>query len=101
MTSTPVAGPLSSPPFAEDDVAIAQRLLRQQAGADLSAVKATARRLIEGIRAKASRFGGIDDFLQEYALSTNEGLALMVLAEALLLRPRTLRLPRWCRASRR
>jgi len=84
MTSMPVAGPLFSPPFAEDDVAIAQRLLRQQAGADLTAVKTTARRLIEGIRAKASRFGGIDDFLQEYALSTNEGLALMVLAEALL-----------------
>jgi RHH-type transcriptional regulator, proline utilization regulon repressor / proline dehydrogenase / delta 1-pyrroline-5-carboxylate dehydrogenase len=84
MTSTPVAGPLFSPPFAEDDVAIAQRLLDQQAGADLTAVKATARRLIEGIRSKASRFGGIEDFLQEYALSTNEGLALMVLAEALL-----------------
>jgi RHH-type transcriptional regulator, proline utilization regulon repressor / proline dehydrogenase / delta 1-pyrroline-5-carboxylate dehydrogenase len=84
MTSTPAAGPVFSPPYAEDDIAIAQRLLRQQAGAELSAVKATARRLIEGIRAKASRFGGIDDFLQEYALSTNEGLALMVLAEALL-----------------
>jgi len=84
MTPAAVAGSVFSPPFAEDDVVIAQRLLRQQAGADLTAVKATARWLIEGIRAKASRFGGIDDFLQEYALSTNEGLALMVLAEALL-----------------
>jgi RHH-type proline utilization regulon transcriptional repressor/proline dehydrogenase/delta 1-pyrroline-5-carboxylate dehydrogenase len=84
MTTAPLAGSVFSPPFAEDDVAIAERLLRQEGAAELASVKATARRLIEGIRAKASRFGGIDDFLQEYALSTNEGLALMVLAEALL-----------------
>ncbi len=84
MDTTPSAAPVFSPPYAEDDVAIAERLLRAQDGADLPVVKATARRLIEGIRAKASRFGGIDDFLQEYSLSTNEGLALMVLAEALL-----------------
>ena len=84
MDTTLSAASVFSPPYAEDDVAIAERLLRAQDGADLPAVKATARRLIEGIRAKASRFGGIDDFLQEYSLSTNEGLALMVLAEALL-----------------
>ncbi|CCE07476.1 Bifunctional putA protein: proline dehydrogenase (N-terminal); delta-1-pyrroline-5-carboxylate dehydrogenase (C-terminal) [Bradyrhizobium sp. STM 3843] len=84
MDIAPVAGPVFSPPYAEDDVAIADRLLRAQDSSDLPRVKATARRLIEGIRAKASRFGGIDDFLQEYALSTDEGLALMVLAEALL-----------------
>jgi RHH-type proline utilization regulon transcriptional repressor/proline dehydrogenase/delta 1-pyrroline-5-carboxylate dehydrogenase len=28
--------------------------------------------------------GGVEDFLREYGLSTREGLALMVLAEALL-----------------
>ncbi|HEU0147986.1 MAG TPA: bifunctional proline dehydrogenase/L-glutamate gamma-semialdehyde dehydrogenase PutA, partial [Bradyrhizobium sp.] len=84
MTTAPIGGSVFSPPFAEDDIAIAERLLRQEGAADLGSVKTTARRLIEGIRAKASRFGGIDDFLQEYALSTNEGLALMVLAEALL-----------------
>src|SRR3569833_1093866 len=84
MTTAPIAGSVFSPPFAEDDVAVAERLLQQEGTANLASVKTTARRLIEGIRAKASRFGGIDDFLQEYALSTNEGLALMVLAEALL-----------------
>jgi RHH-type proline utilization regulon transcriptional repressor/proline dehydrogenase/delta 1-pyrroline-5-carboxylate dehydrogenase len=84
MTTAPIAVSVFSPPFADDDVAIAERLLRQEGAADLASVRATARRLIESIRAKASRFGGIDDFLQEYALSTNEGLALMVLAEALL-----------------
>jgi RHH-type proline utilization regulon transcriptional repressor/proline dehydrogenase/delta 1-pyrroline-5-carboxylate dehydrogenase len=45
-------------------------------------VRATA--LIEAIRAKTGRFGGIEDFLHAYSLSTKEGLALMVLAEALL-----------------
>ncbi|MCC6890943.1 MAG: L-glutamate gamma-semialdehyde dehydrogenase [Hyphomicrobiales bacterium] len=43
-----------------------------------------ARRLIAGIRARAGGLGGIEDFLHAYSLSTKEGLALMVLAEALL-----------------
>src|SRR5262245_14531219 len=43
-----------------------------------------ARRLIEGIRARTGGLGGIEDFLHAYSLSTKEGLALMVLAEALL-----------------
>ena len=33
---------------------------------------------------RATGFGGIEDFLHAYSLSTKEGLALMVLAEALL-----------------
>src|SRR4051812_22959242 len=41
-------------------------------------------RLIEGIRGSAGGLGGIEDFLHAYSLSTKEGLALMVLAEALL-----------------
>src|SRR5262249_36052594 len=45
---------------------------------------AYARRLIEGIRGRAGGLGGIEDFLHAYSLSTKEGLALMVLAEALL-----------------
>ena len=40
--------------------------------------------LVEAIRAKAGGLGGIEDFLHAYSLSTKEGLALMVLAEALL-----------------
>ena len=42
------------------------------------------RRLVEAIRARAGGLGGIEDFLHDYSLSTKEGLALMVLAEALL-----------------
>ena len=49
-----------------------------------SRIDARARRLVEAIRAKATGLGGVDDFLHAYSLSTKEGLALMVLAEALL-----------------
>ena len=44
----------------------------------------TATRLIEAIRANDDPLGGVEDMLREFALSTKEGLALMVLAEALL-----------------
>lgn len=44
----------------------------------------TAGRYIEAIRTTRSGLGGVEDFLREYGLSTREGLALMVLAEALL-----------------
>ncbi|HEV2564697.1 MAG TPA: bifunctional proline dehydrogenase/L-glutamate gamma-semialdehyde dehydrogenase PutA [Microvirga sp.] len=74
------------PPFAEDDKTIAARLL---ASSRLSPerekrVDEQATRLIEAIRAKGGGLGGVEEMLREYALSTKEGLALMVLAEALL-----------------
>jgi RHH-type proline utilization regulon transcriptional repressor/proline dehydrogenase/delta 1-pyrroline-5-carboxylate dehydrogenase len=47
-------------------------------------VDARATRLVEAIRARSGGLGGVEDFLHAYALSTKEGLALMVLAEALL-----------------
>ena len=52
-------------------------------------IDARATRLIAAIRARAGGVGGIEDFLHEYSLSTKEGLALMVLAEALLRVPDT------------
>src|SRR5271169_4412099 len=50
-------------------------------------IDARAGALVAAIRAKAGGVGGvggIEDFLHEFSLSTKEGLALMVLAEALL-----------------
>ena len=47
-------------------------------------IDALAGRLVAAIRAESGGLGGIEDFLREYSLSTKEGLALMVLAEALL-----------------
>ena len=44
----------------------------------------TATRLIEAVRKNDDRLGGVEDMLREFALTTKEGLALMVLAEALL-----------------
>ncbi|MFZ3309684.1 MAG: bifunctional proline dehydrogenase/L-glutamate gamma-semialdehyde dehydrogenase PutA, partial [Xanthobacteraceae bacterium] len=49
-----------------------------------SRVDARTRRLVEAIRARTTGLGGVEDFLHAYSLSTKEGLALMVLAEALL-----------------
>jgi RHH-type transcriptional regulator, proline utilization regulon repressor / proline dehydrogenase / delta 1-pyrroline-5-carboxylate dehydrogenase len=73
-------------PYAEDDVAIARRLL---VDARLSPererrIDRRARELIEAIRANRGGLGGVEEVLREYSLSTKEGLALMVLAEALL-----------------
>src|SRR6266446_723717 len=73
-------------PYAPDDRVIAARLLKTAAlSAEQDArIDRTATRLIEAIRANDDRLGGVEDMLREFALSTKEGLALMVLAEALL-----------------
>ncbi|MGO4707070.1 bifunctional proline dehydrogenase/L-glutamate gamma-semialdehyde dehydrogenase PutA [Microvirga sp. 2MCAF38] len=75
-----------NPPYAEADETIAKHLL---AHARLSPerekrIDERATRLIEAIRQKSGGLGGVEEMLREYALSTKEGLALMVLAEALL-----------------
>jgi RHH-type transcriptional regulator, proline utilization regulon repressor / proline dehydrogenase / delta 1-pyrroline-5-carboxylate dehydrogenase len=86
MTSDPSPVPSFAAPYAPDDGVIAARLL---ASAGLSAaqdarIDRTATRLIDAIRKHDDRLGGVEDMLREFALSTKEGLALMVLAEALL-----------------
>ena len=48
-----------------------------------AAVTATATALVQALRAKGPR-GGVEGLVQEYALSSDEGVALMCLAEALL-----------------
>src|SRR5947209_3637963 len=75
-----------SAPYAAPDEELAAALLAQaprEAAAE-ARIDARATRLIEAIREKSGGLGGIEDFLREYSLSTREGLALMVLAEALL-----------------
>src|SRR5207247_10244410 len=78
--------PLFSAPYAPPDEAIAASLLDEAARASGAErrIDGYARRLVEGIRSRAGGLGGIEDFLHAYSLSTKEGLALMVLAEALL-----------------
>src|ERR1700731_5211713 len=80
------AVPVFAARYPPPDEAVAADLLGQASrppDADRR-IDADASRLIEGIRAKAGGLGGIEDFLHAYSLSTKEGLALMVLAEALL-----------------
>ncbi len=86
MPSDPASIPQFIAPYAPDDGAIAARLL---ATARLTTdqdqrIDRIATRLITAIRADDDRLGGVEDMLREFALSTKEGLALMVLAEALL-----------------
>ncbi len=73
-------------PYAPPDETIAKALLVSVTRSDdaEARIDALAGRLVEAIRARTGGFGGIEDFLHAYALSTKEGLALMVLAEALL-----------------
>src|SRR6202048_2234066 len=73
-------------PYAPPDEVIAAELLNHapRSAAAERRIDAYATRLIEGIRGNAGGLGGIEDFLHAYSLSTKEGLALMVLAEALL-----------------
>jgi RHH-type proline utilization regulon transcriptional repressor/proline dehydrogenase/delta 1-pyrroline-5-carboxylate dehydrogenase len=73
-------------PYAQSDEDIAAAFLRA-APFDAAAearIDARAGALVAAIRAHAGGVGGVEDFLREYSLSTKEGLALMVLAEALL-----------------
>src|SRR5437870_4643628 len=77
---------LFSAPYGPPDetVAVAFLAAAPRAPAAERRIDARAARLIEGIRARTGGLGGIEDFLHAYSLSTKEGLALMVLAEALL-----------------
>jgi RHH-type proline utilization regulon transcriptional repressor/proline dehydrogenase/delta 1-pyrroline-5-carboxylate dehydrogenase len=86
MTSAPASFPTFGAVYAPDDRTIAATLLE---AAGLRAeqevrIDHTTRRLIDAIRSSDDRLGGVEDMLREFALSTKEGLALMVLAEALL-----------------
>src|SRR4029450_314697 len=74
-------------PYEPADEEIARDLLLAAAGRSSEAearIDARATRLVEAIRSGRGGLGGGEDFLHAYAMSTKEGLALMVLAEALL-----------------
>jgi RHH-type proline utilization regulon transcriptional repressor/proline dehydrogenase/delta 1-pyrroline-5-carboxylate dehydrogenase len=83
--------PAFDAPYAEADEAIASRLLAADRASNISRapIEETARALIGAIRAQSGGFGGVEELLREFSLSTKEGVALMVLAEALLRIPDT------------
>ncbi|SFL76949.1 bifunctional proline dehydrogenase/L-glutamate gamma-semialdehyde dehydrogenase PutA [Methylorubrum salsuginis] len=83
MDSAP--GPRFQAAYAPDDAALAETLLREAVLPPEAepGVDALAADLIAAIRSEAGH-GAVETLLQEYALTTREGLALMSLAEALL-----------------
>ena len=86
MNTPALTLPIFRSPFAPADEDLAAGFLADAArdSAAEERIDARARRWVEAIRARAGGLGGIEDFLHAYSLSTQEGLALMVLAEALL-----------------
>ncbi|QVQ35777.1 bifunctional proline dehydrogenase/L-glutamate gamma-semialdehyde dehydrogenase PutA [Pseudochrobactrum algeriensis] len=73
-------------PYAPDDHELVSALLASVTFDDAAnrRIDARASEFITNIRKQSKGIGGVEDFLREYGLSTREGLALMVLAEALL-----------------
>jgi RHH-type proline utilization regulon transcriptional repressor/proline dehydrogenase/delta 1-pyrroline-5-carboxylate dehydrogenase len=69
-----------------DETALVRQLAAQaQLGAeDQRKVAELARALVSAVRANRTKQGGIDAFMQQYSLSSEEGVVLMCMAEALL-----------------
>ena len=77
--------PFTAPYAAPDEALVAELFARAALPPPAEAkVDTQAARWIAAMRSHQGGLGGIEDFLREYSLSTKEGLALMVLAEALL-----------------
>src|SRR5258708_10768964 len=73
--------------YEDESAAVARLLAAEPLGADAPGVLGEAAELVRGARRHARRQGVVESFLQEFGLSTREGLALMCLAEALLRTP--------------
>ena len=65
--------------------AVADMLVQAQMSTDeKAAAEKLARRLVTQVRANRSKASGVDALMHEFSLSSEEGVALMCLAEALL-----------------
>jgi len=75
-----------NPTWFADETKLVRRLAQQAAvdGPDRSAIETTALDLIESMRRERLNKSGLDAFMQQYDLSSHEGVVLMCLAEALL-----------------
>lgn len=84
-SSLPSMDKLSGQLFADETTLV--RRLASQAELDGDAADETqklARELVAAVRKGRKQKGGVDEFMQEYSLSSEEGVVLMCLAEALL-----------------
>ena len=84
-TALPSRSAIAARLFADENATV--RALAAEAALsadDQRRVAELARQLVAAVRAGRTRQGGIDAFMQEYSLSSEEGVVLMCLAEALL-----------------
>ena len=85
MTPLPSRSAIAAKLFADETATV--RALAAEAALsadDQRRVADLARQLVAAVRAGRTKQGGIDAFMQEYSLSSEEGVVLMCLAEALL-----------------
>ena len=85
--------PLLKPPlpgmgelYLADEESLIRQLLSQRLFTrdDRAAIQARARQLVAAARRRGTEKGGIEAFMREYDLASDEGVVLMCLAEALL-----------------
>jgi len=79
---TPLRAAITSA-YRRDETAAVEWLLAQGASASADA-RTLAHRLVSSVREKRTRSSGVDALMHEFSLSSEEGVALMCLAEALL-----------------
>ncbi len=86
MPSSPDLRPVFDAVYAPREEDVVRRLIAEATPTSEARIRVDrhATQLIEGIRGRHSTLGGVEDFLKAYSLTTKEGLAIMVLAEALL-----------------
>ena len=85
MTSLPLRDAISDAYLASEDAIVSDRIGQaRMTPAEALQTQKLASDLVTRIRADGNKSGGVDAFMQEYALSSEEGVALMCLAEALL-----------------
>lgn len=69
-----------------DETALVRRLIDHArfTEGERGRIETLARRLVHAVRAGRRQSGGVDEFMHEYSLSSEEGVVLMCMAEALL-----------------
>jgi RHH-type proline utilization regulon transcriptional repressor/proline dehydrogenase/delta 1-pyrroline-5-carboxylate dehydrogenase len=85
MTASPLLTTLNQYYLGDEQECMTQLVARARLNADQrERVALRARALVEGVRGRKSNRTGLDAFLRQYDLSSQEGVILMCLAEALL-----------------
>jgi len=85
MTSSSFRDAISQAYLTNEDDVVAERIAKARlTPSEAEQTQASASGLVARIRAGAGKNGGVDAFMREYALTSEEGVALMCLAEALL-----------------